>query len=143
MGVPRSELPRWEDIQFVTAQLHKLPLLDDEAVNSCMVLAVEADGSSVLTIEGLLGTDGELHPLQKAFVKHGAIQCGYCTSGVIIAAKVLLDQNPHPTEKEISEAISGNLCRCTGYGQIVEAIQIAATRMQTEPEGVADVGGGQ
>ena len=87
-----------------------------------MVLAVEADGSSVLTIEGLLGTDGDLHPLQKAFVKHGAIQCGYCTPGMVMAAYKLVCDNPDPSLDEIKEALGGNLCRCTGYTRIVEAV---------------------
>ena len=98
-------------------------LLDGEAVNSCMVLAVEVDGSEVLTIEGLRAPDGGLHPLQKAFVKHGAIQCGYCTPGVIVAAYKLIGENPDPTREEIQEALGGNLCRCTGYTKIIEAVQ--------------------
>lgn len=97
-------------------------LLNGEAVNSCLVLALQADGQEILTIEGL-APEGELHPLQKAFVEHGAVQCGYCTPGMILSAKVLLDQNPRPTRDEIITGISGNLCRCTGYVQIIEAIQ--------------------
>ncbi len=103
-------------------------LLDGVAVNSCMVLALQADEAHVITAAGL-GTVKQPHPIQEAFADHGAIQCGYCTPGLVIAAKALLDQNPHPTEMEIREAISGNLCRCTGYGQIVEAIQAAAERI--------------
>jgi carbon-monoxide dehydrogenase small subunit len=97
-------------------------IMDDIAVNSCLILAVQANGSRITTVEGL-GSGEELHPLQKAFIDHGAIQCGYCTSGMILSAKNLLDKNPKPTEEEIRTAISGNLCRCTGYQKIVEAVQ--------------------
>ncbi len=107
-------------------------LLDGVAVNSCLVLAFQADGAEILTAAGL-GTVKQPHPLQEAFADSGAIQCGYCTPGLIIAAKALLDRNPHPSETEIREAISGNLCRCTGYGQIVQAIQAAAERIK-EPQ---------
>ena len=102
-------------------------LLNGKPVNSCLILAVEADGSSILTIEGL-SKDGVLHPLQEAFIKHGAVQCGYCTPGMILSAKVLLDENPNPSELDVREAISGNLCRCTGYAKIVKAILDAAKR---------------
>lgn len=95
-------------------------LMNGKPVNSCLVLAVQADGSEILTIEGLAGK--EPHPLQVAFTEKGAIQCGYCTPGMILTAKALLDVNPNPGEDEIKEAIAGNLCRCTGYGKIVEAI---------------------
>jgi carbon-monoxide dehydrogenase small subunit len=100
-------------------------LLNGTAVNSCLVLAGQADGSQITTNAGL-GTIDHPHPLQEAFADSGAVQCGYCTSGMVISAKALLDRNPEPTESEISQAISGNLCRCTGYGQIIEAIQVAA-----------------
>jgi carbon-monoxide dehydrogenase small subunit len=103
-------------------------LLNVEAVNSCLVLAWQADGAEILTNAGL-GTLDDPHPLQEAFADAGAAQCGYCTPGMIISAKALLDRNPHPTEEEIREAISGNLCRCTGYAQIIEAVQLAAERM--------------
>lgn len=96
-------------------------LVNGKPVNSCLVLAVEAQGKDILTIEGLAPGD-KLHPLQDAFIKHGAIQCGFCTPGMLLSAKALLDDNPQPTEEEIREAISGNLCRCTGYNKIVEAI---------------------
>ena len=100
-------------------------LLDGKPVNSCLLLAVEARGKDVLTIEGLSqGT--RLHPLQDAFIRHGAIQCGFCTPGMLLSAKALLDNNPQPNEKEVREAIAGNLCRCTGYNKIVEAILEAA-----------------
>lgn len=88
---------------------------------SCLTLAVDADGASITTVEGL-GENGQLHPVQRAFVTYGAIQCGYCTSGMIMSAVALLQENPHPTEAEARRAIAGNLCRCTGYAKIVEAI---------------------
>jgi carbon-monoxide dehydrogenase small subunit len=100
-------------------------LVDDRAVNSCLILAVDVDGKAITTIEGLTQGD-ELHPLQKAFIEKGAVQCGFCTPGMILTAKALLDQNPHPTEEEVRFAIAGNLCRCTGYAKIVEAIEVVA-----------------
>jgi len=103
-------------------------LLNSRAVNSCLVLAWQAGGAEVVTDAGL-GTLDHPHPLQEAFADAGAVQCGYCTPGMIVAAKALLDRNPRPTEEEMREAISGNLCRCTGYGQIIEAIQQAGQRM--------------
>jgi carbon-monoxide dehydrogenase small subunit len=102
--------------------------MDGLPVNSCLVLAVQARGREILTIEGLTG-NGKLHPLQTAFIDKGAIQCGFCTPGMILSAKALLDSNPRPTETEIRTAISGNLCRCTGYQKIVEAIEAAADAM--------------
>ncbi len=101
-------------------------LLNGVAVNSCLVPAVRADGKEILTIEGLAGSDGELHPIQKAFIERGAIQCGFCTPGAILSAKALLDRTSNPTESEIKKAIAGNLCRCTGYVKIIEAIRAAA-----------------
>jgi carbon-monoxide dehydrogenase small subunit len=100
-------------------------LLDGKTVDSCLIFALEAQGREVTTIEGLAQGD-QLHPVQKAFAEYGAVQCGFCTPGMILAAKALLDSNPHPTEMEIRQGISGNLCRCTGYVKIVEAIQAAA-----------------
>jgi carbon-monoxide dehydrogenase small subunit len=100
-------------------------LLDGKAVNSCLVLAWQADGAEIVTNSGL-GTLEDPHPLQEAFADTGATQCGYCTPGMIISAKALLDRNPSPTEEEIREAIAGNLCRCTGYAQIIEAIRRAS-----------------
>ncbi|MEN6615212.1 MAG: (2Fe-2S)-binding protein [Syntrophorhabdus sp.] len=100
-------------------------IMDGKPVNSCLVLAVQADGSEITTIEGVTGADG-LHPLQQAFVQLGAIQCGFCTPGMILSAKSLLDTQPEPTDREIREALSGNLCRCTGYQKIIEAVQEAA-----------------
>lgn len=104
-------------------------LLDGKAVSSCLMLAIEANGKEIMTIEGL-ADGGNLHPLQKAFVEHGALQCGYCTPGMILAAKALLDENPDPTEEEIREGIKGNLCRCTGYVKIIEAVKAVAQRGQ-------------
>jgi aerobic carbon-monoxide dehydrogenase small subunit len=100
-------------------------IVDGVAIKSCMMLAVQADGSSIQTIEGL-SPDGELHPLQHAFSSFHALQCGYCTPGMLMSAKHLLDHNPEPTEAEIRRAIQGNICRCTGYVNIVEAIAAAA-----------------
>ena len=100
-------------------------LVDGKAVNSCLILAVDAEGKTITTIEGL-AQGGELHPLQKAFIEKGAVQCGFCTPGMILSAKALLDGNPHPSEEEIRSAISGNLCRCTGYVKVIEAIRSVA-----------------
>lgn len=99
--------------------------LDGKAVNACLILGVEADGHEVQTIEGV-SEDGTLHPLQQAFIEESALQCGFCTPGFIMSAKVFLEQNPSPSEQEIRTAIAGNLCRCTGYDKIVRAIQAAA-----------------
>ena len=96
-------------------------LLDGKAVNSCLILVGEVEGKEITTIEGL-APPGELHPLQKAFIDYGAVQCGFCTPGVILSAKSFLDANPHPTESQVRKAIAGNLCRCTGYDKIVRAI---------------------
>jgi carbon-monoxide dehydrogenase small subunit len=96
-------------------------ILNGAAVNSCMVLAAECDGAQVLTVEGL-AKEGILHPLQEAMVAHGGVQCGFCTPGMLMSAKALLDRNPHPTPDEIRAALVGNLCRCTGYLPILEAV---------------------
>jgi carbon-monoxide dehydrogenase small subunit len=101
-------------------------LMDGRAVVSCLTPALEASGTEVRTIEGLVGPGGQLSPMQKAFVEHGAVQCGFCTPGMILTATALLEQNPSPTEGEIREALVGNLCRCTGYAQIIQAIQAVA-----------------
>lgn len=106
-------------------------MLDGKPVNSCCTLAVECEGRDVVTVEGI-AKNGQLHPIQKQFIEKWALQCGYCTPGMIMSAKALLDVNPHPTELEIREAIEGNLCRCTGYAKIVEAIQAAAVEMNWE-----------
>ena len=99
-------------------------LLDGKPVNACLVLAVRADGRRVITIEGL-GDREHPHPLQAAFVEHAALQCGFCGPGMLLSAKALLDENPDPTEAEVRQALSGNLCRCTGYAKIIEAVQRA------------------
>ena len=104
-------------------------LLDGDAVLACMVLAVDADDRRVDTIEGL-AEGGRLHPIQEAYLDEGAVQCGYCTPGFIMATKALLDENPEPTEREIREYLNGNICRCTGYVNIVKAVQAAAKRMR-------------
>ncbi len=103
-------------------------LLNGRAVNSCLVFAAKADGSTILTAEGL-ETDGRLPPIQEAFLEEGAVQCGYCTPGMEIAALDLLTHKPHPSEEEIKEGLSGNLCRCTGYVKQIEAVKTAAKKM--------------
>lgn len=108
-------------------------LLDDRLVNSCLVLGAEADGREILTVEGLESWEG-LHPLQEAFIEHDALQCGFCTPGMLIAAKALLDRNLEPTEKEIREWMAGNLCRCTGYDKIVRAINHAGESLRSHEE---------
>jgi aerobic carbon-monoxide dehydrogenase small subunit len=106
-------------------------LLNGKSVNSCLVLAVEADGCDVLTIEGL-SQDGNLHPLQQAFVGEGAVQCGYCSPGMIMSAYGLLQENPSPTDEDIKRGLAGNLCRCTGYVRIVSAVRKAGEMMAKE-----------
>ncbi len=103
-------------------------MMDGQPVNSCCTLAVECEGREIITVEGI-AQDGKLTPLQKQFIDKWAMQCGYCTPGMIMSAKALLDRNQNPTELEIREAISGNLCRCTGYAKIIEAIQATAAEM--------------
>jgi aerobic-type carbon monoxide dehydrogenase small subunit (CoxS/CutS family) len=116
-------------------------LVDGEPVNSCMMLAVEADGCEVVTVEGL-ARDEQLSLLQEAFVEHNAVQCGFCTPGVLISAHALLERNPHPTDQEVRQALVGNLCRCTGYLRIVQAVLTAAG--QTEPaQATAQKGGAE
>jgi carbon-monoxide dehydrogenase small subunit len=100
-------------------------LMNGKAVNACLVLALQANGKTIETIEGL-GTPENLHPLQKSFIKHGAVQCGFCSPGMLMSAKALLDRNPHPAAEEIKRGISGNLCRCTGYVKIIKAIEEAS-----------------
>lgn len=104
-------------------------LIDGKAVTSCLVLAPQVNGHRVTTIEGLQ-KNGELHPLQEAFIESGAVQCGFCTPGMILAAKALLDENPCPTREDIKTAISGNLCRCTGYEKIIKAIETAVKNLE-------------
>ena len=107
-------------------------ILDGKSVNSCLMLASQADGRDVLTIEGLASME-RLHPLQKAFEEKGSLQCGFCGPGVIMSAKALLDENPDPTEQEIRDALAGNLCRCTGYAKMIEAIQAVARGETGQP----------
>ena len=109
-------------------------LMNGKPVNSCLILACQADGAEITTAAGL-GSLNQPHIIQQAFADVGAAQCGYCTPGMIVSTKALLDENPHPTEEDIRQAISGNLCRCTGYGQIVKAVQVAAQRLAEEGEG--------
>ena len=105
-------------------------IIDGQAVNSCLYPALEVEGKSVTTIEGLRGPKNELSVIQQSFVEHGAIQCGFCTPGMIMSAKALIDSNSDPSEEEIREVLQGNLCRCTGYVQIVEAVKKAAARLK-------------
>jgi len=105
-------------------------LVDGKAVKSCLMLALQAEGRELQTIEGLCGEDGKLHPLQQSFIDHFAVQCGYCTPGMILAAKSLLDERPDATEDDVREALHGNLCRCTGYIKIVEAILAVSCKTQ-------------
>jgi aerobic-type carbon monoxide dehydrogenase small subunit (CoxS/CutS family) len=107
-------------------------ILDGKSVNSCLMLASQADGRDVLTIEGLASME-RLHPLQKAFEEKGSLQCGFCGPGVIMSAKALLDENPDPTEQDIRDALAGNLCRCTGYAKMIEAIQAVARGETGQP----------
>ncbi|MFZ5646417.1 MAG: (2Fe-2S)-binding protein [Bacillota bacterium] len=107
-------------------------LIDGKPVLSCITLAIACQGKKITTIEGMVSEDGKLHPIQQSFVDHGAVQCGFCTPGMILTAKALLDSNPHPGEEEIKRGIAGNICRCTGYKKIVEAIGAAAENMSTE-----------
>jgi carbon-monoxide dehydrogenase small subunit len=119
-------------------------LLDGLSVKSCTVLAVQADGAEITTIQGL--ADGELHPVQKAFRENHALQCGYCTAGMIMSAVDLLMDNPDPTEREVRDGLEGNLCRCTGYRNIVKAVQAAAAELRAEtsaPEGETGLDGQQ
>ena len=99
-------------------------IMNKRAVNSCLVLAARADGSEITTVEGLAKGEN-LHPLQKSFIDHGAVQCGFCTPGMLMSSEALLQENPHPTEEEIKDAIAGNLCRCTGYKQMIDAVKEA------------------
>lgn len=107
-------------------------LIDGRPVNSCSYLALQASGGAVTTVEGL-ADDGALHPLQRTILEEGGVQCGYCTPGILMSAKALLDANPDPSEVEIRQGLGGNLCRCTGYQKIVKAVQSAATQLAAEP----------
>jgi len=106
-------------------------LLDGEPVLACLTLAVGVSGSEIVTIEGLSRSDGSLHPVQESFLEHGAVQCGFCTPGMVLLGKALLDENPSPTEDEIREYVRGNICRCTGYTQIVKAIKQTSTKINS------------
>jgi len=112
-------------------------LVDGEPVNSCLMLAIEADGQEILTVEGL-APEGHLDPLQQAFVEHNAVQCGFCTPGMLMSAHALLRRNPHPTDAEIQEALVGNLCRCTGYVRIIQAVRTAAARIAADAKTAAE-----
>lgn len=112
-------------------------ILDGEAVNSCLYLAAEINGKKLLTIEGVAAADGTLHPIQKSFVENGGIQCGFCSPGMIMSAKALLDKTPNASEEAIKEAIAGNLCRCTGYVQIIDSIKAVSGYGEDEPHVVA------
>jgi len=103
-------------------------IVDGRLITSCLMLAVQADGRQVVSVEGIQA-NGDLHPVQQAFIDAGGVQCGFCTPGMIVAAKALLDANPHPTLEEIREGLAGNLCRCTGYAKIYEAVEMAAARI--------------
>ena len=111
-------------------------IVDGDAINACLYLAAEIDGKELLTIEGLASADGTLHPIQKSFVENGGIQCGFCSPGMIMSAKALLDKSPNPPEEDIKEAIAGNLCRCTGYVQIIDSIK-AVSAHEEAPHVVA------
>ena len=104
-------------------------MVDGQAVNSCLMLAVEVQGKDIVTIEGL-SVEGHLHQIQEAFVTHGAVQCGFCTPGMIMATKAFLEHHPHPSDEEIKTTLAGHLCRCTGYVQIIEAVKAAAEKMR-------------
>lgn len=108
-------------------------LLDGQPVNSCLVLAVRANGREVMTLEGL-GDEEHLHPLQQAFIQHGALQCGFCGGGMLMAAKALLDKNLDPTEADVRHALSGNLCRCTGYSKIIDAVLSASRAIKAQQD---------
>ena len=112
-------------------------LMNGKAVLSCLIPVFKADGAGILTVEGMAKGD-RLHPLQQSFWEQGAVQCGYCTPGMLLSAKALLDEKPEPSLEEIKKAISGNLCRCTGYGSIVRAIHVGAEKMRQEKEGTGN-----
>ncbi len=112
-------------------------IIDGKPVNSCLVLAVEVKDCDIVTIEGIQSTPDSLHPLQENMMKYGGSQCGFCTPGIIVMAKALLDENPNPTEEEIRFGLAGNICRCTGYTKIIEAIQAAAKELSSSGKGVS------
>jgi len=112
-------------------------IIDGMAINACLYLAAEADGKEILTIEGLAAPDGTLNPLQQSFITNGGIQCGFCSPGMLLAAKALLDENPNPSEDEIKHALAGNICRCTGYVQIIDSIKAACAPKNEDVKVVA------
>jgi len=114
--------------------------MDGEPIRACLMLAVQADGRSLTTVEGLSGPGGELSPLQRAFTAHHALQCGFCTAGFLVSADALLRRTPDPSEREIREAIAGNLCRCTGYVGIIDAIRSVAASGETAPDRLQEIG---
>jgi carbon-monoxide dehydrogenase small subunit len=146
-GTPRQADGVWEGESLLTTLREHLDLpgsknaceqgecgscsvyLDGDLVCSCLVLAAQAEGREVVTVEGIAPSDGELHEVQRAFVEAGGVQCGFCTPGLIVASHDLLSRNPRPTDPEIREALAGNLCRCTGYEKIIDAVRLAAERM--------------
>jgi carbon-monoxide dehydrogenase small subunit len=146
-GTPREADGVWEGESLLTALREHLDLpgaknaceqgecgscsvyLDGELVCACLVLAAQAEGREVITVEGIAPADGELHEVQRAFVETGGVQCGFCTPGLVVASHDLLRRNPRPTDPEIREALAGNLCRCTGYEKIIDAVRLAAERM--------------
>jgi aerobic carbon-monoxide dehydrogenase small subunit len=147
-GTPRKADGVWEGESLLTTLREHLDLpgsknaceqgecgscsvyLDGELVCSCLVLAAQAEGREVVTVEGIAPSDGELHEIQRAFVETGGVQCGFCTPGLIVASHDLLQRNPRPSDPEIREALAGNLCRCTGYEKIIDAVRLAAERME-------------
>jgi carbon-monoxide dehydrogenase small subunit len=147
-GTPREADGVWEGESLLTTLREHLDLpgsknaceqgecgscsvyLDGELVCSCLVLAAQAEGREVVTVEGIAPSDGELHAVQRAFVEAGGVQCGFCTPGLVVASHDLLSRNPHPSDPEIREALAGNLCRCTGYEKIIDAVRLAAERME-------------
>jgi len=116
-------------------------LVDGEAIDSCIYLTMWAEGRSIMTVEGLKGPNGELSTIQKAFIEEAAVQCGFCTPGMILSAKALLDEKPHPTRAEIRTALAGNICRCTGYVKIEQAVELAARALSLIEGGETDEGG--
>jgi aerobic carbon-monoxide dehydrogenase small subunit len=146
-GAPRQADGVWEGESLLTTLREHLDLpgsknaceqgecgscsvyLDGELVCSCLVLAAQAEGREVVTVEGIAPSDGELHEVQRAFVEAGGVQCGFCTPGLVVASHDLLSRNPRPSDPEIREALAGNLCRCTGYEKIIDAVRLAAERM--------------
>ena len=108
-------------------------IIDKKAVLACLTLAVECEGKTITTIEGISNPDGTLHPLQKSFIENGAVQCGFCSPGIIMTAKALIDKNPNPDEEDIKEALAGTICRCTGHFKTIEAVQKAAKNISKEP----------